>query len=163
MQFFGQQMKSRSTSTSPSDLTAHLGYWLRMVSNHVSNEFARKVDAEGATVAEWVLLRRLLESGPSSPSRIAETMGATRGTVTKLADRLIGKGLVVRRADASDGRAQFLRLTPRGRKLVPRLAELADRNDAEFFGHLGASQRKALQGALQDIVERRGLTAPPID
>lgn len=43
------------------DLTAHLGYWLRYVSNHVSQAFARKVEANGVTVAEWVLMRRLLD------------------------------------------------------------------------------------------------------
>ena len=42
-----------------SDLTAHTGYLLRMVSNAVSQEFARKVAGEGVTVAEWVMLRSL--------------------------------------------------------------------------------------------------------
>ena len=33
----------------------------------------------------------------------------------------------------ADGRAQTLALTPAGRALTPRLAVLADANDAEFF------------------------------
>ncbi|MEI9903207.1 MAG: hypothetical protein WDN06_03970 [Asticcacaulis sp.] len=47
--------------TSPSHLEAHLGYWMRFVSNHVSQAFARKVEAHGVTVAEWVVLRELFE------------------------------------------------------------------------------------------------------
>jgi DNA-binding MarR family transcriptional regulator len=35
----------------------------------------------------------------------------------------------------SDRRQQILSLTARGRALVPRLARLADDNDAHFFGH----------------------------
>ena len=62
-----------------SDLTAHLGYWLRYVSNHVSQAFARKVEAHGVTVAEWVLMRQLLGEEALAPSRLAERMGMTRG------------------------------------------------------------------------------------
>lgn len=152
-----------SSKTVPSELTAHLGYWLRLVSNHVSSAFARKVEARGVTLAEWVMLRQLLDAEPLAPSRLAELMGATRGTVTKLADRLIEKALVVRESDPSDGRAQTLRLTPAGRKLVPELAMLADLNDAEFFGHLAAVERQSLVRALQEIVERRGMTSQPVD
>ena len=99
-------------STLPaSDLTAHLGYWLRYVSNHVSQAFARKVEAHGVTVAEWVLMRQLWSEEALAPSRLAERMGMTRGAVSKLADRLIAKSLLVRAADPQDGRAQTLSLT----------------------------------------------------
>jgi DNA-binding MarR family transcriptional regulator len=72
-------------STRPaSDLAAHLGYWLRYVSNHVSQAFARKVEAHGVTVAEWVLMRQLLDVAALALSRLAECMGMTRGAVSKL-------------------------------------------------------------------------------
>ncbi|HEY5083772.1 MAG TPA: MarR family transcriptional regulator, partial [Rhizomicrobium sp.] len=93
-------------STRPaSDLTAHLGYWLRFVSNHVSQAFARKVESRGATVAEWVLMRGLFGVEALAPSRLAERMGMTRGAITKLADRLIAKSLAARKASRDDGRA----------------------------------------------------------
>jgi DNA-binding MarR family transcriptional regulator len=144
-------------------LTVHLGYWLRYVSNHVSQAFARKVEAHGATVAEWVLMRQLLEEDALAPSRLADRMGMTRGAITKLADRLIAKSLLVRKADPGDGRAQTLALTPKGRRLVPRLAALADANDAEFFDHLAPGDRAALLGILREIVVKRGLKSLPID
>src|SRR5579862_5488142 len=120
-----------STRQPASDLTAHLGYWLRYVSNHVSQAFARKVERHGVTVAEWVLMRHLLEEESLAPSRLAERMGMTRGAISKLADRLIAKSMLVRAADPLDGRAQMLSLTSAGRALVPQLAALADANDAE--------------------------------
>jgi DNA-binding MarR family transcriptional regulator len=94
-----------------SELSSHLGYWLRYVSNHVSQAFARKVEAHGVTVAEWVLMRQLLEVEALAPSRLAERMGMTRGAVSKLADRLIAKSLLLRTANPEDGRAQTLSLT----------------------------------------------------
>jgi len=151
------------TTRAASDLTAHLGYWLRYVSNHVSQAFARKVEAHGVTVAEWVLMRQLLEDEALAPSRLAERMGMTRGAISKLADRLIAKSLLVRTADPQDGRAHSLSLTRAGRSMVPKLAALADANDAEFFDHLAPKERAALLRTLQQIVEKRGLKSLPVD
>lgn len=148
---------------SVSDLTAHLGYWLRYVSNHVSQAFARKLEAHGVTVAEWVLMRQLLEQEAIAPSRLAGRMGMTRGAISKLSERLIAKSMLVRAADPEDGRAQTLSLTPAGRALVPELAALADANDDEFFAHLAPKDRAALLRILGEIVEKRGLKFLPID
>jgi DNA-binding MarR family transcriptional regulator len=146
----------------PSELTDHLGYRLRQVSNHVSQCFARKLAAEGVSVAEWVLMR-LLYDGAAAPSRVAEAMGFTRGAVTKLADRLIARDLVLRAADPQDGRAQTLALTAKGRRLTPKLAALADQNDGECFAHLCDRDRRLLRQILEDTVARLGLDVTPVD
>ena len=152
-----------SSNRTTSDLTAHIGYWLRYVSNHVSQGFARKVETHGVTVAEWVLMRQLLDYEALAPSRLAERMGMTRGAISKLADRLIAKSLLVRTADLHDGRAHTLSLTRAGSSMVPKLAALADANDAEFFDHLAPKERAALLHILQEIVEKRGLKSLPVD
>lgn len=140
-------------------LTAHLGYWLRQLSNHVSHAFARKLAARGVTVAEWALLRVLYDEAPIPPSQLAARMSMTRGAVSKLADRLVAKRLVVRAAAPDDGRGQTLGLTRAGSLLVPRLAALADQNDAECFEHLSVREREALRRVLQHTVTRLGITA----
>jgi DNA-binding MarR family transcriptional regulator len=152
---------ARAATVSPLD--AHLGYWLRFVSNQVSQAFSRKVEARGVTVAEWVMLRELYATGPVIPSILAETLGMTRGAISKLADRLAAKALLTRTTNAADRRYQALALTDAGRGLVPELATLADQNDAEFFGHLTPAERARLQGAMKDIVRRRGLKEIPVD
>ena len=115
------------------------------------------------TVAEWVLLRQLLDEESLAPSLLAERMGMTRGAISKLADRLIGKSLLIRAANPEDGRAQTLALTAKARALVPQLATLADANDAEFFDHLVPNDRALLRRILQEIVEKRGLKSVPVD
>lgn len=145
------------------DLTDHLGYWLRQVSNHVSLGFARKLADKDVTVAEWGLMRTLYGREPSSPSQLASEMGLTRGAVTKLADRLVAKSLVVRKANEKDGRAQTLHLTRKGAEFVPELAALADRNESECFAQLSADDREALLRILRETVARLGLTKMPLD
>jgi DNA-binding MarR family transcriptional regulator len=148
---------------SPSNfLYSHVGFWLRFVSNHVSHAFKLKVEAHGVTVAEWVVLRTLFDAGQLNPSDIADQIGMTRGAISKLVDRVVAKKLVKCTVEKGDRRYQSLVLTPAGRKLVPTLAALADRNDAEFFNHLSEKQRHDLIELLKEIVHRRQLKEVPI-
>jgi len=135
-----------------------------MVSNAVSQSFARRLEAEGVTVAEWVFLRVLHDMERCTPSLLAERMGMTKGAVSKLAERLDRKVLIVRRAHPDDRRSQLLALTSTGRALVPKLAGFADQNDASFFFNiLTAAERKQLQSLLHKIVSKHHLTTLPID
>lgn len=151
-----------SSSQPVSDLTAHIGFWLRMVSNHVSQAFSAKLADKHVTVAEWSMMRALYGKAPMPPSRLAGEMGMTRGAITKLADRLIAKSLILREASAEDGRAQTLALTDRANDLVPVLAALADRNDAEFFDSLTTDDRDMLRRLLESLAQRGNMTAIPI-
>jgi DNA-binding MarR family transcriptional regulator len=152
-------MAKKSTST----LEDHAGYWLRFVSNHVSHAFARKVEAQGVTVAEWVLMREMLDTKAVNPSQLADTVGLTRGAVSKLLERLCRKKLAERSSSDGDRRFQTIKLTAAGKRLVPVLAELADENDREFFGHLKPNERSGLVSLLQDIVRRQGWKNLPVD
>ncbi|WP_342781725.1 hypothetical protein [Rhizobium glycinendophyticum] len=60
--------------TSVPKLTDHTGYWMRMVSNAVSQEFSRKVSGEDVIVAEWSFMRSLYDLEPTPPSVLAESM-----------------------------------------------------------------------------------------
>ncbi|HTZ66777.1 MAG TPA: MarR family transcriptional regulator [Roseiarcus sp.] len=135
---------------------------MRYVSNHVSHAFSLKLATRGVTVAEWVVLRELYD-GESAPSALADRLSMTRGAISKLADRLIVKGLIVRRANAGDRRFQSLALTRAGRAATPKLAALADENDREFFADLDSATREAIATAMKDIVRRKGLRGAPVD
>jgi DNA-binding MarR family transcriptional regulator len=144
-------------------LTAHAGFWLRFVSNHVSGAFRQKLAEKGVAVAEWALMRSLYEQGAIAPSHLAVQLGITRGGITKIADKLLARFLVIRIPDAVDGRAHTLSLTAAGRRLVPMLAKLADENDREWFGHLPPETVATLTTMLRDIVDHHQLHAVPIE
>jgi len=153
--------KPKRTAISP--LEAHLGFWLRFVSNHVSQAFSRKLSARDVAVAEWVILRELWEKDGVLPSELADRLGMTRGGISKLTDRLEAKSLVTRQPGKDDRRYQALTITARGRALVPALAALADQNDAEFFGHLERRERDRILAVMKDIVRRHGLRTTPVE
>ena len=144
-------------------LKSHLGFWMRTVSNTVSQAFARKLDASGVTVAEWVVLREMFESEATAPSRVADLTGMTRGAVSKLIERLLQKGLATRTEAEDDRRYQNIRLTKNAVALVPKLAAIADQNDSEFFSVLTVAEKRALLDTLKKLAAAHGSAKAPID
>jgi DNA-binding MarR family transcriptional regulator len=130
-----------------SALEVHLGYWLRRVSNHVSGAFAKALQEQQASVAEWVVLNHVEEHPEIRPADLAETIGLTRGAVSKVLDKIEKKRWLARKTLEEDGRGQLLFLTPQGRRILPELREIADRNDRTFFDCLSAKE-KAMLGQL---------------
>src|SRR5262249_23532360 len=108
-------------------------------------------------------LRVLYDADGLAPSAVAEHLGMTKGAISKLADRLLKKTLIQREANRDDLRAHRLALTPAGRALVPRLARVADVNDASFFGALSPDERRGLERLLRKIAGAHALTNVPID
>lgn len=143
-------------STVP-DLLAHTGYLLRTVSNAVSHGRARKVAQEGVTVAEWAMLRSLYGGQAYAPASLARKMGMTKGAISKLSDRLLGKGLIVRVSQPNGRRGYSLSLSPAGAKKVPVLARLVDDNDAVFFADLASEDHESLRALLLVLIGTHGL------
>ncbi|EOQ96562.1 MarR family protein [Leptospira wolbachii serovar Codice str. CDC] len=156
-------MAKKETLT-PSHLKSHLGYRLRIVSNAVSHSFAKALGSLDVTVAEWVILREMYSNKENtSPSAVAEITGLSRGAVSKLIDRLLHKGLVIRTEASVDRRYQDIRLTPKATKLVPKLSQIADENDRVFFSILSKSERDLLMKTLIKLAEIHKLKTNPIE
>jgi DNA-binding MarR family transcriptional regulator len=145
----------------PTDFEYHLGYWLRFVSNHVSHAFRDRIAAFAVTVAEWVALRSLHNRAPCTLKQLAEQIGIDAGATSRLAERLIRKGLATRKEGAPDRRAIILELSAEGRSLVRKIGTEADLNDEAFFGHLPRADRDGLLRILQDLVSTHRLTEKP--
>lgn len=143
--------------TSSASLEKHLGYWLRRVSNQVSSAFARALQERGLSVAEWVVLCVVRDRPGVKPGELADDLGLTRGAISKVLDKLEGKSWVVRGSAADDQRVQLLSLTRQGRRLLPQLEEIADRNDEQFFACLDEAERKRLWQVLRKLTASHGM------
>jgi DNA-binding MarR family transcriptional regulator len=116
-----------------------LGSRLRQASNQASQDLARRLAPKGVTVAEWEVLWTLY-GDPQSPSIVASGLSIDRGAITRLADRLVKKGLLVRRPSKTDRRGQTLALTRKGSALALELLALVDHSNVELKKRLGAKQ-----------------------
>ena len=78
----------------------------------------------GMTRAQWGVLVRLDRSEGLKQAELAEILDLQPITLTRLLDRLSANGLIERRSDPNDRRANRLYLTPAARPLLDRLATL---------------------------------------
>lgn len=154
---------SIETSSAGVGLERHLGYWLRRVSNQVSGVFARALQGRGLSVAEWVVLSAVGDRPGVKPGELAEALGLTRGAISKVLDKLEGKGWVERGSAAEDQRVQLLSLTRPGRRLLPQLEAIADSNDGAFFACLSERERAGLWQVLRKLTAVHGMRGVPLE
>lgn len=145
------------------DLESHLGYWLRRVSNAVSGAFARALQEKQTSVGEWVLLRELHKRGQAAPGELAGILGLTRGAVSKIVDKLELKGWVQEDAPQGDNRYRLLSLTRAGKRSLPQLAQIADRNDAAYFDCLTATEKATLKKLLMKLADHHQIHDIPTE
>lgn len=146
-----------------SSLESHLGYWLRRVSNAVSGAFSRALQEKQTSVAEWVLLRELYDRRQDAPGELADTLGFTRGAVSKIVDKLEAKGWVQVGMSKADRRSRPLSLTNAGKRNLPVLAKIANDNDAQFFACLDATEKSVLRELLAKIADHHPLHDVPTE
>ena len=144
-------------------LETHLGYWLRRVSNAVSGSFSRALQEKQTSVAEWVLLRELHERGQTGPGELADSLGLTRGAVSKIADKLDAKGWIKTEAKEGDSRFRLLCLTRAGERSLPVLAEIADQNDVGYFDCLTAREKSVLRDLLIKLADHNHIHNVPTE
>ena len=80
----------------------------------------------GISRAQWGVLVRLDRSEGLKQSELAEILDLQPISLTRLLDRLADNGLIERRADPNDRRANRLYLTPAARPLLKQLASLGN-------------------------------------
>lgn len=146
-----------------STLQSHIGYKLRLVSNAVSQSFAKKLLTYNVTVAEWVILRNMYDNiDVVSSCEMANITGLTRGAVSKLIERLVNKELVIRDESKVDRRYQEIQLSTLAKELVPKLTSVADENDNNFFDFLEPDEQNDLIKILDKLAKKHSLKINPI-
>jgi MarR family multiple antibiotic resistance transcriptional regulator len=124
-------------------LSNFLGSWLRLASNYASQDLSRRLASKRVTVAEWEVLWTLY-GYPMSPSAVARDLSVDKGGITRLANRLVKKGLLVRRPNEEDGRGHKLTLTRKGSALALELLALVEEGEAELKTRITTGRHAAL-------------------
>ena len=112
--------------------------------------------AEEVTLPQYRSLVVLASRGPQTVAALAEGVGVTPPTATRMCDRLVRKGLVRRRADRRDRRQVRVALTVEGRRLVDSVTRRRRREIARLLGSIPIEAQRSLVGALQLLAEAGG-------
>lgn len=122
----------------------------RLLRNHIE----QRAKGRGTTRAQWIVLFRLREKEGLSQVDLADVLELQPISLVRLLDRLVDHGLVERRSDPQDRRANQLFLTDAGRRLVDDLDGLRDAIAADILAEVPSATIRTSLDALASVKER---------
>jgi len=156
---------SATGTEAPSPDDPRLRAWIAFLQAHAA--VTRRLEAElhaerGLSLADYDALVQLAiaDDRRLRMSELADRVVLTRSGVSRLVDRLVAQGLVVRRACPTDARGAWAELTPDGLDRLRDAAPVHLRGvDTHFLAPLSEGDREALVRALEAIVRQLGAPA----
>ncbi|MFF4321374.1 MarR family winged helix-turn-helix transcriptional regulator [Streptomyces sp. NPDC001568] len=143
------------STTTASDLSRSVGDIAELLD--VLYENARHSTGGSLVSATQLRLMCLVDRHPGLRMRaLAQLLGATGPSMTRLCDRLEAAGFLRRHPSPGDGREITIRLTPAGEDHLARIRETRERRLAIALDAMPAGTRHALAHGLEGL--RQGLT-----
>src|SRR6202789_3324929 len=138
-------------------LVAQLVESSRLLRNYIDH----RAKGRGSTRARGIVLFRLREHEGLSQVDLAEVLELQPISLVRLLDRLVEHGMLERRHDPKDRRANRLFLTASGRRLVDDLDSLRDSIAINVLQDIPSASLQTSLETLKDIKERiKGFAEP---
>ena len=129
----------------------------RLLRNYIDH----RAKTRGTTRAQWIVLFRLREQEGLSQVDLADVLELQPISLVRLLDRLVEQGLVERRSDPRDRRANRLFLTKAGRQLADDLDSLRDAIATDVLQGVPTAALETSLKALRDVKDRIKALADP--
>jgi DNA-binding MarR family transcriptional regulator len=112
--------------------------------------------AEEVTLTQYRTLVVLASRGPQNLVGLAEAVGVTPATATRMCDRLVKKKLIVRQSEQDDRRQVRLELTKKGLKLVGAVTNRRRREIEAILSTIAPEEQTVLVQALSQFAAAAG-------
>lgn len=143
------------------DLKKQIVSQLVETSRLLRNYIDHRAKTRGTTRAQWIVLFRLRDQEGLSQVDLADVLELQPISLVRLLDRLVEQGLVERRSDPRDRRANRLFLTAAGRQFADDLDSLRDAIATDVLHGLPTATLETSLKALRDVKERIKTLADP--
>ncbi len=130
-----------------------VGYLMRRIVSHLSQEVERRMEPNGLTNAQWVPLLKLHLGDAGTVAELARTCELDAGAMTRLLDRLESKGLCRRVRSSEDRRVVNLELTPEGGEAAKAIPAVLSQVQNACLAGFSASEWEDLKGYLRRILD----------
>jgi MarR family transcriptional regulator, transcriptional regulator for hemolysin len=131
-------------------LVAQLVESSRLLRNYIDH----RAKERGTTRAQWIVLFRLRQNEGLSQVDLADVLELQPISLVRLLDRLVEHGLLERRHDPKDRRANRLFLTAKGRRLVDELDSLRDSIATDVLHDLPDDMLQTSLDTLRQVKDR---------
>lgn len=125
-------------------LDAALGFRLRMLEQTIMRSFARHMEPLEISPTLYSILVLIAANRDCRQSDLSQALDMHPPNLVERVGLLVQRGLVARKRDASDGRAQMLDLSEAGRAFMEKLRIAHDAHIADLRDRFGAERYDGL-------------------
>lgn len=131
-----------------------LHYLLMKTHVNLNRWILNEAAALGLSSGQPKVLEYLMEYGESNQKAIADYCEIEQATVGSILTRMERDGLIARNQREGNRRSLYVSLTPRGREMGERMAEVFRRADARAAADLSLEEQRALRELLEKVYRR---------
>lgn len=103
------------------------------------------------TEQQWRVIRELHKHGELNAQRLAQESGILSPSLSRILARFSEDGVVVRKVDKLDQRAQHIRLSAKGKRLHGKILPKVESQYQSMVQNLGGDKLAKLQTLLQQV------------
>jgi DNA-binding MarR family transcriptional regulator len=128
-----------------------LGYLITQARNAVLAAIESELATLDVTAAQFIVVLGIAHGRAATPSEIARLVGCDSGAMTRLLDRIEGKGIIRRSRSNQDRRIVHIELTSKGRELHPRIMASVAKVHAQILRPFSSVEIGQLEALLRKI------------
>lgn len=132
-------------------LTNSPGHLLRRAEQRAASLYTQEVGANGLTPRQYVVLSAVSAYEGHTQSDLVSATGIDRSTLADMLVRMIEGGLLSRERTRDDGRANAVKLTASGRRILQAATVKIRKAETRMLAPLAASKRAAFLEALRIV------------
>jgi len=146
--------KKTQAATAPDSLTldALPGHHIRRLQQIAVAIFLEETDEFTITPVQYAALHTAQATPELDQRSLATAIGFDKSTIGGVIDRLEARGLIRREASLTDKRLRLLRVTPKGKTLLAKVAPLVANAQARMLAPLPERERAQFMRMLRRLV-----------
>jgi len=129
-----------------------IGYLMRRIVSTMAQEIELRMEPNGLTNAQWMPLFKLFLGDARTGAELARACEMDAGAMTRLLDRLEGKGLCRRARSPEDRRVVNLELTGEGREAAKAIPEVLSALQNDALAGFTAEEWQTLKSLLRRVL-----------
>ena len=129
------------------------GHLLRRAQQYADDLYKKEVGATGPTARQFTVLHTVSENEGLSQTDLVRRTGIDRSTLADMIARLTNKGLIARQRTKDDARANSVKLTAQGRKMLKSAENKVMKAEEDALSMLPKTQQASFMKNLRSYAE----------
>jgi DNA-binding MarR family transcriptional regulator len=130
-----------------------VGYLMSRARASLLSGLDERLEQFGVNAIQFAVLKHLAHGDAGTAADLCRVMHYDGGSMTRVVDRLEERGFLRRERCREDRRVVYLRVTPNGRALLPRLLEAASEVIEAHLAGFSLTETEMLRAYLKRMIE----------